>query len=1582
MNEYIPYNNVEQPQALIPRGAVKNPIPDNSIKEQAFYSSAMYSDNPTEGYDVASSELSSNGNSPLVDYAHNSWASEQQAKNEDVLRDIVADPSIPIQHKKNAVMNHVAGVNISTNLRDKFKQQMAIENNDTTQADMNHREHMLDVLYGVRKDIDKETSLVDDARNNVAKSFSGTLLDAMGGIASNFVAGRYGAQTAAVEAMVLGPDDGTTKKSWEFMKSFILPGEANDKMNKIYNGMTPQQKAAFIKDMGDALATTPSFDYNKWEIFRDTVESPDGLHPVFRGIENVAGILDAFALKGFIGATFGSGVLRASKQVLRNWTTLDIPVPKRPTPVERIDPTINRPIEDGAPNPPTGVETPTPAVMRSGRTNTPFTEADYTNLQRLRIAPRSPAGTMAEVNPKKASNVFTQAIVDDSGRIADAMGTNKGEILADTLFPKLDPDIISHPDLYKGIRDMDNYFAESFKQAEFDPFFVPITQREIDKEKIFNSFKETQGATYQQANSTLVEKIDNISGVARYGRNDHYGFTTADEAQKAASVMQRQVPEGTSLNVVERNNQWYIERPYSMDYDPFDAFTFGPNAVSAHFTLPGMEKGIDASGLARSNLASWIWSPSQRLPDWVSKGAARVSRQSGKIDSDFMAVIHSKLDINKQKAELDDALRNVQENQQWQSFKELQIAYPHLKREQVEELYSGYSYYRRLTDYQYYLAERTNRRMLEADKMGGLYDNTGLHIGNATTDIKKANIKEVYDYDLGVSIPTPKDLAGRTLVRLQEPVLHGGRYYEHAVVGNKIKLGNLPENTLPRIQGYVPRQNIENFYVIKTPRSMVVDGESVTGSELNRFTKTIGAGATRKEAEMLMRKLEQEFPDHKLDIKADRSDAATSIITDHAVYKEMLDHSRKRGERLPTLYGKARLENPLEALSRSVQSTVRLDVWKDYDTVFRKNWLRAYGEFTKGEFPNVLTDIKSHKNMSIEDTKQFQSAQRLFEQYTNQKYKATVGDELWKNSLHLIADNIENVVPKWMSQALRDTAAKGNIPIRALKSLSSNLFLYLNPPRQWLVQTQQLLEFSAINKDYMKIAPTVIPSIMMALGSKGTLVGKNGEALYAMAHKMSGMSKGEFDATVKAVYTEGIPQSVDLNLMLHGMLHQAKQDLNPSVAEHASNLLTQFVKFPGNVGKSIGYNQAELANTIGTWLFTQARWKQMNPGKNWNTPENIARISADAWDIGKAMSTRAGMMPYQDGALGLLFQFAAVQHKSFMEIFSSKSFTSAERGRLAAARAALWGVKGVPLGGLIAWMIGEHGDIGTQEEFHKFEGGLTDLVANKMVDVLLSEPGDKASDLSISASMSPMPETLPYVDFLINASKLFDNDPRLPRLPFTGAVGAGMKAAQEIRNIFAVNQLGTEDSLKLAVMEVAKTTSGFNNFRKAMMLQQMDDKIDGFGTKLGLMETRAQAVAQMFGIITKEEEYMYKISDSLKARELFIQERANEINQGLANHIQRFGQPEWHEWVRVQQLLNTFTPPELQREVEQRVDEMQRHSMDTRKESQYTQIMKHIDKENDKWIKQGMGYLMSSTNPKDNEIAQRLIKELGIKYAD
>ena len=585
-----------------------------------------------------------------------------------------------------------------------------------------------------------------------------------------------------------------------------------------------------------------------------------------------------------------------------------------------------------------------------------------------------------------------------------------------------------------------------------------------------------------------------------------------------------------------------------------------------------------------------------------------------------------------------------------------------------------------------------------------------------------------------------------------------------------------------------------------------------------------------------------------------------------------------------------------------------------------------------------------------------------------------MGDDVWKAMFHGIGDVLEKTNIRGLSEGARDIAGTGNVLTKLPKTLGSVLFLHLNPPRQWLVQTQQLVELSAMSPSFTRHINT-IPGMGLALLSRASYFGKHQAGVYKAAQVMSGMPAKEFDDVFNAIYKSGLPQSVDLNMMLHGMYDDMKFAMDKSVGREAFDRVSNVVKTPGILGKMVGYTPAELSNTVGVWLFSRDRWIKNNPGKNWNTPQNIARISGDAWDMTNSMATRAGSMPYQDGFMSLFLQFAAAPHKSLMTMFSGKTLTKNERGKLIAARMSIWGVYGTAFGGLLDKMVTSVTDPEFQANWHEYKGGLLDVVANKMLMELFRADGEKESTLAVSGSMTPLPSSHPYIQVVQEMSKALDGQPTNPRFAFTGSMGSLYEAATDIKNMFTANNFETKDAVNMLIREFAEATSGYNNFVKAIMAKELQNKIDKVGRDAGLELSVTDAFAQAFGVITREELMGYAMSNARYEEEAFVKQRGKELDEAIRKNQLHNNTQEFDEYMVRFRNLNALTPLHLQERVEEEFHNLQGRQVKSGKESNFAYILNNIRQANGAKLNEMIGLLMASKDKESQELLQMLKNE-------
>lgn len=1105
-----------------------------------------------------------------------------------------------------------------------------------------------------------------------------------------------------------------------------------------------------------------------------------------------------------------------------------------------------------------------------------------------------------------------------------------------------------------------------------------------------------EGNTWSDVKTKLgLKQSDSMETLVKTAREQGYdgvSFTTTNGKEYI------HIPDAK----LKAQGQHYVHVDYSRNYNPFDEFMMGSQTVNAKiYPIPFSDIAINMDGFAKTFLGRHIFPSTTMMDTWIPKGASSASMRSTKVESDFVRVIKDDILSVKQREELGKELRLVQENQKWKSYRDLAASNSHLSKAEVDSLYSGYVNFRRLTDYQYEWANLADYKIRHAQGQKAIYTNTGDHLGYGSRvgETEASQVKYAWDMDEGKAVKIEFDKAGKPvlngkeIVRLDNPMnktldevddIQGGfqrladdNIFEFGLVGGKTKLHELPQRTLNRIEGYVPRKNIENYYIKKIPKQVRVNGELISDpNKLAKYAKTIGAEWSEARAISLRDKFAEEFPNYTIKHVEDRLNSTDSIITDHKVHQEIAEHSRRRGERVPTLDKgvPARLEDPLETMVDSIRNSVRLGIWSDYIDVFRKNYTKAFREFLdEGQFPNVITDLKSPAVKSKENIAKFKAAQVLFKQFTNQQYKVTLGDDVWKSVFHGIGDILEKTNIRGVSEASRDIARQGNLLTKVPKSITSALFLHLNPARQWVVQTQQQIEWAALMPKNAIGRMQATGAVGMAILSKASYMKGVDNSVYKLAQKASGLEAKEFDAVVEAIHKSGIPQSVDLNMMLHGIVNDAKLSLNASVGKQVTEVPMNVIRTPASLGKAIGYTPAELSNTIGTWLFARDRWLRDNPGKNWNTPENIAKISGDAWDLAGSMSTRAGAMPYQDGFVSMFFQFAAIQQKMLMQLFSGKTLNKTERGKLIAAKMVLWGAYGTAFNAVLDKMVAGINDVDFQANWNKYKGGIMDAITNKLVDTLFKESGEPPSQLAVSGSMSPLPTSHPYIQVVEELIKAIDNDPNSsPRFAFIGAMGGVYKAAIDIKDVLTAMPIDSPETWEMAAREALESASGWNNYQKAMLIKEIGDKKDKFGNNMNLQLGEEEMIAQLFGVVTRDELMGYKMTNAKFEESNYVKDRAKEINDFMKTHEAKYGTPDWDEGLRRIRSLNAFTPEHLRETVEDEVLKLQRRIGKSSGENTIQYILNNIRSNHAGKMTEMLGYLKSMDTPEAN----RAIKEL------
>lgn len=1130
----------------------------------------------------------------------------------------------------------------------------------------------------------------------------------------------------------------------------------------------------------------------------------------------------------------------------------------------------------------------------------------------LRIPPNSPLEVTNVANPKKGQQLGTAAVIDTTGNIAEAVGVDRGTIVNEEVFPKLFPKDVekAHPDLMEELSKYDTIIREQIQEFKYDPNIINATNREIETGKIFQIMKESRTPYYNQSMSLFNETDKLFEGKAVYGRNGSVGFKKEIDAQKAFSTLKEsidQLPDDLkgNLSLVKYDKQYFIEHQWKKEYNETADLIFGKESIQTSMTLG--PKKFDLSGISRSYLGRWLF-PTGRFPTKIEQGALRGIERAAALRKTLIDPIRDKIATTTHGRELNYLIDNAEElGKDYYSKAEMSGMFPKLSVDEINHLFETHTYWRRQQQYNHSFLNMFEKENLLARKMQGVYDHNGNYLGAASSEISEKelslvhqhkDIASVWDYETNSAVAFSQqnlEKSGKTLVRMNEKIIGDkGEVYHYGLVGGKIQLNMLPKEVLPRLPGYSGRRTNVSWYVDKIPTKLTINGYLESNHELLRenYTETKAAARTEIEANKIAEQLRADNPDHIIEVRPERTENFGRVMTDYQIHQEFLQHSMKRGERLPSLNGPARIEDRMLTLLNTTNRISRIGAFRAWDEAFQTAFTKGYAKFTKGQFPQYATNISPLPNMGRELQKEYKSAHTLFKFYERMKNNETRGDFLWTQGLHSIADILE----KWKIPA---EFLRGNHqnPLMITKTIATAGYIHFAPIRQWLVQPAQQLEMYAINPVTAAKNFSNMMAIRMYLGSESKVMAPFKEQMQAITKQVAiHMTDKEFMENVTAIRKSGMLQSVDLNSIVHGVFREIDRGLVENTPERIWKDIATTSKVIPRFMRTVGFDAAELTNRIGNWLQVKDIWIEKNPGKDWKTREAQETIASEAAKLSGAMN-RAAQLPYQEGVLSVFFQFAAINQKMLMNLIQDNAtiLSGSQRARIAAARIGLFGFKyGIPGGAVAYYFIEKSNDPLVKQNAEKIKRGAIDYAANRGLAAIV-EPYSKP-DLAIGKILSPYsPGFLPYFDVAWETMKLFDGKPDGPRYPAFGMISSFGQAIEDMQGWWTVRKV-TPDTFPRMMAEAAEVASGFNSVIQGKLMLASKDKVTRMGNQYGLTFSREEAVAKMLaGIGTQKEEDLWQMVQINQDIQKTKKDMAKTFESQMKNMTAKLGSPEYEQ---------------------------------------------------------------------------------------
>lgn len=1508
---------------VIPEKEVSTTVPEGVASEEAFYAAASSGKDPIADYQQSFTELTQTGKSELIDIAKAGWQKEQEDSMRFTVSEIINSPDIDFQVKKDVLTQYSLGGGISKDLKDKFVEKYASMSKGIT---ISEQESQTAKASTVQKDlaVDKEESTKD----NVIKGAT-ELKDvavALGYVGSDFVkaipasiAGLYGYIATQDPALAQEISSDLIQK-WK--------GESLPKNQQEYREYMEDKLSYLgyfgtkVRDFVYEYTGNTNLSVNASYVFDPINAIPVGLitkagrtavtAPVkyaYRGTKKLLGIKPgtpaavatitnpAMAADLLVGGVLDETDTSAKALgVTRADIIKDSLIPLESNKVDpRLSPDISKKLISEVEN----MNKEAKKLLDEIKTN-PSVQDPLLRISDQEVV----AKTLDQLNPYFRNNLsnfnnLTSDIWEGVARFTKdenySFHTNAEAFEAATKIheslkgvPKTFTNQVFIRDLQEGTVTALEDFAKTVVNINDGPIKVNDTVTWVDQFGVKQTTRVMEVKTKGKNTLYRVAVAD-----AKYG--DKGAFVSKELIQtvvKDGVEVALKDLETTTASAPKKN--LVVEWHYSRKYDELNRLLFGENAVSARVL------GIDLSRIARSSATGWLFNHGT-IKGWFSEISARLAPRMARQQAFFTKLLSDIASTKYPKefnALIEEGMAKGKENF---TLLEIEERFPNIGTKGWEALYETHYKSRRLMDIYHTYINYQKRNELYANKFTkGLYvgkDYIGPVNPNITftlADQQKGKVPvKAWDYSTntevlldidfkknarmdpitGIATQAAYDKSGKRIVSLsnkQEGDLPNLKF-EYALVDDNIStLAYLPQEVVPKVKGYWPRQYKERFFIERYPTVLNINGVSTVDEKaLSTYREVVAVAYTVPEKEALLKELRAKYKgeDFRIEPRTARENTYGTILSEYEVQGQQLRNSQHRGEKLAGLNREAYTIDPLDAAARQAQTLVRTGIMGIYDDAFKRAFTKDFQEFLEnGEFPNRVEMISAGPSPSEAKFAKYQEAVTIFKEYAKNKSFETMTGSYIKGFLHNVADVLESFrVPKSLGvRYLAENAESLLILPRTLASLTS---ISLHPGRQWVVQLGPLMEYAGP----LRAAPILANAFALRAALLGSvdIISKKGmftKFMEDMGQKASiGLEKSDFEALVQAIKEEGLLESIDHNVMVSDIFNPLDRSLTESFAEKTLRKVVAPFKAVTKQATAKGFNAAESVNRLGMLLIAREKWLARNPGKDWNTPKARQEIFFDEWSMSGSMS-RAGSFRYQTGFLANFFQFQAITHKLFMNVFQDNAtrLTPKQRFNLGLSRFALWGSRhGLPAGEFIHDYVNSIEDDRLRQLLKQMEIGLVDRAVNGTLKLITGEK----SDIDFGGNMGSYSENVfIYFDVYENAAKIWDGRPTTnPRLPVFSSWGNLGDVFNTFGDWYKTGNL-TSDNYEQMLYEAAKVASGSNAIATTVLMKGTRDKATKLGQLKGFEYSVQEIYANALGLGTRRDAALYELQEESFSR--------------------------------------------------------------------------------------------------------------------
>jgi hypothetical protein len=1382
-------------------------IPEASIRNQAALTTLL-SDDPEKvarNFQNMVNEAQQ-GASYTRDSIMRTANAQQQAHDKQGLMSILADPKLPIEAKRQAILN--MGSDFNKDTASIVASQAAQAPSKGENPEQEHVRIMGAEQYrSVREARENKQKIINAEYAKADPSFGKLTADVAEHVLAPFATNKMAYGVLNDILGMLGQDE-------KRVLTAALPGTSIAQIREKLAAMPPQDRILVQNKIRDLVMSNPKIIYTndnhyaKAQVLEAVLDGRD--YSTFDKIlDNTVGVLDVIG----VGSLAKAGILQVTKLFTKSTAS------------------------DAA------------NVALRGVTST--------------TSPVSPIKVMEDTNPEKARGLYDLVVKSSGDSVSQAVaGTTRDVAIADAHLPQpavvggsveaklVDPDRnqkVIIPDA-KILDEVDRFGASWFSENERLAVNANITHK----------LKDVTGITQLDNMTTVGTDGTNTIIKAMYGTSEG-GFLKAETALAQTKFALRE------FGVTDRDLTLMVKR--DNEYIPITLAE--ANGVDGNYLVQLNTKyAIGSKDITHFDTETVHWNWADRLPQLrsdthgglanhlVSNSVMLSPRYTGAavVQTDKSVRIDKLLieshDAYFRQLKSFDAARQVKVTEYLKeaNAKGFELNTNELlARGFVKDEIDAINQYRRTWDTHFWFENADLGKTLSNQGYGVLESAAGDKFF-AKAIPKNGNITQAYDPASNSLVKLDKVgldalySASGTYAKFKKPLTINGIEVEHMVVRNTpteyIRAIKSHDQILEYRPGYTPT-------MYKAPKFIEETVRDAKGNVL--YTKAREVAGDTKEAEHIKERLAtaEGKPLTDFNVRDDIKDL--KVDTDQ--YWDLMSVSgrvaqRHRGKRLeasgaPTGgFNHQYMLDPSEVAIRASRSLAGRIATRDMLEAAKARAMSQYGKYFPSDGMGGKQWVERSESLLAKDSK-FSSDiadARTTVHYINYLEQGYINgiDEGFKSAMNAAA----NMMKDLSATGERAFLHLGDVnPTAIAKNGVFHAYLGLHPLRQFIVQGHQSVRLLGYD-----------PVALMA-----AIKDAQDYATFIANPKHLAKASAEQKAMYAFIKETGSLAAVDKENLVRGALTDMAES-SSWAAKTAGKLLA--------IPRRIGFDSGEKSQLFLT--TATIRRKYMNAGKDVANPV----VADEIRSLARAMSydmNFAGDMPYNQNALGLFMQFFQVPHKAIMSM-ADRRIPQGVRMRMALTDAALFGIPGALA---LENMVGKNmlpEDAKAREVVlnglvsRAYNGSLS-ITAGEDIKIDFSSLSPYGMDgfahlahAVVAGNMLEFAQNSPAFSFYMKDSSRVQE-----------ALGRMFRAFG-----FIDTKHGLEPETAESVIEgIAEISSGWNAWQKGELIRKMGTIPDktGEGIPLSNNATAIYAMARKLGFANQQEAYEWAALKELNAND-------------------------------------------------------------------------------------------------------------------